>query len=205
MGMTRFQTETTSEAQRISLAGSVLVASPDVGIAGMEESVVLVLEHTKSHAVGILLNRTIDFDSSSIWNFLLGDADGVDLESVEERTHINFGGPQGGPLLAIHDNKELADGGNNLGVYLAAQTESIKQLVTLPSQTCRLFVGCASWGPNELEQQIIDGRWHVMAAIPQLVFDEEPRMWHRAVRAIGNEVIFRATGLLVPPGTAETN
>jgi putative transcriptional regulator len=89
----------------------------------------------------------------------------------------------------------LAEGGNEFGIYLAAQAEHLKQLVTASQNPFRLYVGHTSWGPTELEQQIVNGDWHVLPAVPELVFDDESTMWHRAVRTIGNNVLESITGL----------
>lgn len=180
------------EVSRISLAGTVLVAAPHLTDAVFGRSVCIVVEHTKEQAVGIVLNKRLEIDSSPFWNFIL---DGAAVESITSDAHINFGGPTSGPIVAIHQDKTLAEGGNEFGIYLAAQAEHLKQLVTASQNPFRLYIGHTSWGPTELEQQIVNGDWHVLPAVPELVFDDESTMWHRAVRTIGNNVLESITGL----------
>jgi putative transcriptional regulator len=180
------------EVPRISLAGTVLVAAPQWTDSVYGRSVCIVVEHSAKQAIGIVLNKRLEIDISPIWNFI---SDGASHEMAISTPHINFGGPQSGPIVAIHQDKMLAEGGNEFGVYLAAQADHLKQLFTASQNPFRLYIGHALWGPHELEQQIVDGAWHVLPAVPELVFDDEATMWHRAVRTIGNNVLESITGL----------
>jgi putative transcriptional regulator len=180
---------------RISLAGFALVASPGLADSVFGNSVCIVVEHSKERAIGIVLNKPLEIDASPIWEQILEGS-----KSAGASAHVNFGGPQSGPVLAIHDVKDLAEGGNQLGVYLAAQQEHLKALTESQNGRYRLFIGHAVWGPSELEQQIVEGVWHVLPAIPELVFDEEGSMWLKAIRTVGNRLVEEITGASYPNG-----
>lgn len=180
--------ETSETTHSVSLAGCVVVASPGMQPGLFERSVCIILEHTAERTVGLLLNKRLDADIAPIWEHIFqGDED--EISEPKSLDHINFGGPTSGPIVAIHRERELAEGGNELGVYLAAETDHLKSLAMQDGLDYRLFVGHAVWEPAELEKQIVDGHWHLLPAIPELVFNDESSMWSRAIRTVGNEIV----------------
>ena len=176
---------------RISLAGYLLVASPGIKDPVFERSVCIIVEHTKERTIGIMLNRPLAIDTSALWEQLLEGA----AKPANAVSHLNFGGPQNGPVLAIHDNEHLAEGGNSQGVYLSAQTETLKKLAQVTPEHCRLFIGHAVWSFLQLETEVVDGQWHVLPAIPELVFSDENTMWTRSIQVVGNNILQSAQGV----------
>ena len=179
------------EIPRVCLAGYLTVAAPSVQDPVFARSVCIIVEHNLERTVGILLNRPLEIDTDPLWEQLLEGA----VKPANAVSHLNFGGPQNGPVLAIHDNKHLAEGGNDQGVYLSAQTETLKKLAQMNPDHCRLFIGHAIWQPSQLEQEIVNGDWHVVPAIPELVFADEITMWSRGIQAVGNGIILSANGV----------
>lgn len=179
------------ENPRISLAGRLLIAAPCVQDPVFCRSVCIVVEHSTEQTIGIMLNRRLAVDSNAFLEQLLDGA-----ESTESSiSYVNFGGPQNGPVLAIHDNQQLAEGGNSQGVYLSAQTDTLKKLAITTPEHCRLFVGHAVWQVSQLETEIINGDWHILPAVPELVFADEHIMWARGIQTVGNDIVQAATGL----------
>ena len=176
---------------RISLAGCVLVAAPSIEDPVFARSVCIVVEHSQTQTIGIMLNRRLVMDTKSLWEELLDGA----TRPPNAVAYVNFGGPQNGPVLAIHDNQKLAEGGNSQGVYLSAQSDTLKKLAQSTPEHCRLFIGHALWQVSQLETEIINGDWHVMPAVPELVFADEHTMWARGIQVVGNGIIQAATGL----------
>jgi len=189
---------TPDESRRISLAGYLLVAAPGIQDSVFSRSVCIIVEHSEAQTIGIMLNRRLAMDTNALWEQLLeGEAKPSNIDS-----HVNFGGPQNGPVLAIHDNQLLAEGGNSQGVYLSAQSETLKKLALATPEHCRLFIGHAVWKVSQLETEIINGDWHILPAVPELVFADEYTMWARGIQAVGNGIIQAATGvsrLMVQP------
>ena len=176
---------------RISLAGCVLVASPCIQDPVFARSVCIVVEHSVKQTIGIMLNRRLAMDTESFWEQLLDGA----TKPINAVSYVNFGGPQNGPVLAIHDNQHLAEGGNSQGVYLSSQSDTLKKLAQSTPEHCRLFIGHALWQVSQLETEIVNGDWHVLPAVPELVFADEQTMWAQGIRAVGNGIIQAATGL----------
>ena len=179
------------ENPRISLAGSLLIAAPGIQDPVFARSVCIVVEHSTEQTIGIMLNRRLAVDSGTLLEQLLDGASSTESTI----SYVNFGGPQNGPVLAIHDNQQLAEGGNSQGVYLSAQSDTLKKLAQTTPEHCRLFVGHAVWQVSQLETEIINGDWHILPAVPELVFADEHTMWARGIQVVGTGIIQAATGL----------
>lgn len=178
-------------APRISLAGYLMVAAPGVQDPVFARSVCIIVENSAERTIGIMLNRPLAIDTSSLLEQLLEGA----AKPQNAVSHINFGGPQNGPVLAIHDNELLAEGGNSQGIYLSAQTETLRKIAQVTPDHCRLFIGHAVWQVSQLETEIVNGDWHVLPAIPELVFSDENSMWTKGIQTVGNGIIRSATGI----------
>jgi putative transcriptional regulator len=179
------------EFQRISLAGSLLVAAPGIQDPVFARSVCIIVEHTKTQTIGIMLNRRLEMDSAPLLEQLLEGA----ARPANSVAYVNFGGPQSGPVLAIHDDQKLAEGGNSQGIYLSAQSDLLKKIAKTTPNHCRLYIGHAVWQVSQLETEIINGDWHVLPAVPELVFADEHRMWSLGIQTVGNSIIQSVTGL----------
>lgn len=182
---------TQDESPRISLAGYLLVAAPGIQDPVFARSVCIVVEHSAEQTIGIMLNRRLVMDTALLWDQLLEGS----TKPANAVSYVNFGGPQSGPVLAIHDNQQLAEGGNSQGIYLSAQSDTLKKLAQTTPNHCRLYVGHAVWRVAQLETEIINGDWHVMPAIPELVFADEHTMWAKGIQAVGNGIVQAATGV----------
>ena len=166
------------------------MASPAMHQGVFEQAVFLVLEHSDEKAVGIVLNKPMQLSFASF----LSQVD-PDLSSKAFGKLLHFGGPESGPILAVHDVAEFAEGGNQLGIYLSAQVDHLRQLTESKTSQLKLYAGSLSWGPTELDRQVVSGDWHVLPAVPQIVFDDESCMWRNAMRSIANQIYSGATGI----------
>lgn len=167
------------------LTGCVLASSPSFSDPDLDHSVCLIIEQNDEVTVGVFLNRPIMVDPKPFWNLLMDEG------TIEAKSggHFNFGGPNNGPILAIHSNSELAEGGNDQGVYLSAQAEILKKLAVVESEHLRWVIGNATWEKGELEREIIEGRWVVVPTAPSLVFADEKEMWSQAMKIHGKELL----------------
>lgn len=181
-----------SKPERVSLAGCLLAAHLDVTEELFSKGVCLIVEHTEDATVGIMLNRPLAIDPSPVWRSLFLGEPTVEMGQA---VHFNFGGPKNGPIVAIHSDSTLAEGGNSEGVYVSAQVETLQKLAATAPEHLRWFIGHAIWKKSELEQEIVDGKWYVVPAIPQIVFAPESQMWPEAVRFVSNSVIASFSGV----------
>lgn len=169
----------------MALAGHLLVASPQFEHDMFARSVCLILEHDAKHTIGVLLNRPFSLDVKPLWDQL---TQGLS-QTASPPAYLHFGGPNSGPVVAIHNRPNLAEGGNGDGLYLAAQVENLKQLALVPPQNYRLFVGHAVWKGGELEQEIESGLWFPLIASSDLVFVDDYDMWREGLRRVGSQMI----------------
>jgi putative transcriptional regulator len=185
------KTKSNEPAKRVSLAGCLLAARPNLQDPLFAQSVCLILEQSDEGTVGVVLNRRMLVDPKPMLSFLL---DGTDTP-VPTEPHFNFGGPNNGPILAIHNDSTLAEGGNENGVYLSAQVETLKKLVLLSPEHLRWYIGHATWAKSQLEKEIVAGDWYVIPAIPQIVFAEESQMWPQSIEWYGRSIVATFPGV----------
>ncbi len=174
----------------LSFAGNLLVASPKLADPLFGRAVCLMMQQTPEAVAGVVLNRPVVSDVEPIWKQLTAGSS----KTAEPPRHLHCGGPVSGPIVAVHDQETLADIGNGQGIYVAAQVETLKQLVYVAPEHYRLFVGHSMWTPSQLEQEIAQGLWYVLPATPELVFASVDEMWGRSMRRVGNLVMQYVTG-----------
>lgn len=181
--------------------GCILVASPTWSSQMYGRSVCLLVHHGKEGSVGVFLNRSFPETPAELWKHLAGEkaADG-------SQPRLHFGGPMSGPVIAVHDQPDLAEYTSVDGVYMAAQLENLQRLVQSQEEAeVRIIIGQATWKPGELEAELRDGKWLPMPVSPQLVFSSEDEMWSRAIRQIGNHFVASITGASGQPASVLLN
>lgn len=172
-----FMAETLATARHVAagqnwgvdyLAGSLLVAMPDLTDPNFARSVVLVLEHDDAGAVGVVLNRPTEISPSDElpeWVPLLATPDVVFL---------------GGPV----------DPDAAVGLSGAPEDDDVSgvQLVDLTAEPgeltgpIRVFAGYAGWGPQQLEMELAQGGWLIAGAEREDVFTDDPSdLWRRVI------------------------
>jgi putative transcriptional regulator len=181
--------------------GCLLVASPSWNSDLHSRSVCLLVQHGSEGSVGIFLNRSLQDVGPDLWKHLAGD------KPVSQSCRsVHFGGPQSGPVLAIHNRADLAEYTTADGVYLAAQLDHLQQLVQIADNSeVRIIIGQSAWQPGELDEELRAGKWIPMPISPQLVFASEDEMWGRAIRQIGNQYIAAITGAHYHPASSILN
>jgi putative transcriptional regulator len=184
-----------------SLTGHIIVASPQLRDPLLAQSVCLIVEQSQHGIAGIVLNRPFLSNVQALWGQLTADIE--DAGPAPEFLH--FGGPLPGPVVAIHDRADLADAGNEFGVFLAAESEKLKQLSTVGAEHYRLLIGHVGWKTAKLLQQIRRGDWYVLSAKSELVFSSDDEMWDKAIKTHGGDVVREFTGLKSLPKSALLN
>lgn len=181
--------------------GCILVASPNWSSEMYGRSVCLLVHHGKEGSVGVFLNRSIAEPPAELWKHLAGEN-----ATARSQRRLHFGGPMSGPVIALHNLPELAEYTPVDGVYVAAQLESLQQLIqSQDAVEVRIIVGQATWRPGELENELRDGKWLPISATPQLVFCSEDEMWTRALRQIGNHFVVAISGASGQPASLLLN
>lgn len=184
---------------KLNLTGQLLVAAPHYDDAVFGRTVCLVVHHDAGGAVAIVLNRGFRKEAAGLWKHLSGG--GLELrEGV-----LHFGGPDSGPVVALHNCDELAEFEPAQGVYLAAQIDSLKALVAASAtekseSSCalKIIVGQADWKAGQLDAQFAEGKWYPLPVSPDLVFVDPCLMWPAALRRVGNQLVASMTDAVRP-------
>jgi putative transcriptional regulator len=180
--------------------GCILVASPSWRSEMYGRSVCLLVHHGKEGSVGVFLNRSFAESPAELWEHLAGRN-----ESAKAHRALHFGGPMSGPVIALHNQPELAEYTTVDGVYVAARLENLQRLVQSQEEEVRIIVGQATWKPGELDAELRDGKWLPIPVSPQLVFSSDDEMWARAMRQIGNHFVAAISGATGQPANVLLN
>ncbi len=189
----------------INLSGSLLVAAPDWQDKVFAQTVCLVVHHSSQRAIGVVLNRHLPVPAKQLLQKLAGESSGE--QTLPAGAAIHFGGPQAGPVVAMHNRQELAEFTSAEGVYLAAQIQNLQQLVASPTSDSqvKIIVGQADWAAGELDRQFTQGKWLPLPVSAGLVFADDSHMWRQAMLDIGDIIVTNMAGARVCPPDILTN
>lgn len=128
------------EGEAPSLSGDLLVAVPGLDDPYFADTVIYLLAHDESGALGVVLNqpRVVSDDRYTVYE----------------------GGPVAlGRVLALHDQPNR---GAEIepGVYVAAEGGIVQEILQGQARG-RVFIGYAGWGPGQLERELAEGAWRV--------------------------------------------
>jgi len=169
----------------MSHRGRLLIATPVIGDANFDRTVVLLLEHTDDGALGLVLNRPTDVavvDPLPEWNGLAAQPSVVFVGGpVEQNAAIGLGraglhppGDGWSPVLDRIGTLDLSRDPADLGL-------DIEQV--------RVFAGYAGWGPGQLEGELTVDAWIVCDAESGDVLGDEPdTLWSRVLRRQGGDL-----------------
>jgi len=165
-----------------SLAGQLLIASPEIGDPRFDHAVILMVRHDKEGAFGINVNRPIEHRSL---DDLLREMDERDT-GIDGSIRVFAGGPvEPGIGFVVHS----AD-------YHRAETLDIDGRVAMTSSRETLHdighhkgplkflvaFGYAGWGPGQLENELAQHGWFTSPEDSQLTFDDNrARVWETAM------------------------
>lgn len=161
-----------------TLEGQFLVAMPDMADERFAESVILLVGHGTEGAMGLVVNYAMpNLRLADILDELdLGDPDAIiRLPASIRQQAVMRGGPvERGRGFVLHSAEYRS--GNTYpvtdGIYLTATLDILKAMAFGPSPKASLFVlGCSSWGPGQLEDEIAQNGWLTAPFDKGLVFD----------------------------------
>ncbi|HBH52121.1 MAG TPA: YqgE/AlgH family protein [Planctomycetaceae bacterium] len=165
-----------------SLRSHLLIAGRRLRDPNFYQSVVLILEHNTEGAMGVVLNsptRTTVVEALESY------------ANLEDRGDLIF---KGGPvetqaLFVLHGLSDLSTGDNEVlsGLFLGAGPDDFRNILNRLSGESnkarfRMFLGCAGWGPRQLEGELRRKDWMVIPARPDHVFPNDVySLWDDAV------------------------
>ena len=167
-----------------SLQGQLLVSSPLLNDPNFRRTVVLMTHHDEEGAMGLVLSRPSDV--------LVADAvpELAVLPGATERVYV--GGPvqpEAVVVLVEHeDEPESAIVGNVAFMLAESNVED------LDAVRARVFAGYSGWGPGQLESELDESAWIVVAAEPDDAFAADPdELWRTVLHRKGGKFALIAT------------
>jgi putative transcriptional regulator len=165
------------------ISGNFLIAVPGLDDPNFAHTVVLICEHTKEGAFGLVINKIL---MTSIAPLL----ESLGMEKKRFDLPVHYGGPvnpeQGHIIYSPYDKKydsliitrDLAMTASKDIIYdIASGTAPARLIFTL---------GFAGWGPSQLEEELMMGSWLVAPADFDVVFDTPVgERWRAAAGLIG--------------------
>jgi putative transcriptional regulator len=155
-----------------TIAGQFLVATPIISTPPFARSVVLMLEHDDSGAIGLVLNNPTDLLVSE---HIPGIADQL---SAPDKVFL------GGPVSS--DTAVTLGMGNGIEFLRPSALPGIgivdieTELDTV--EALRVFAGYSGWDPDQLEAEIQEGAWWVLFPDLHEIFTSDVEgMWERTV------------------------
>ena len=177
------------------LKGHFLMAIPGLPDPNFAQSVICMCEHNESGALGFIINKI---------HPLLTARELFDDLNIQYPNHINhmdihLGGPvQPSGVFILHGPPFNWQGcmkiTDNLGL---SNTRDIIEAIAMEEgpESFLVMLGCAGWGPFQLEQEINDNAWLSCPISEKILFKTEADMrWEQAMMLMGDES-GRTTGI----------
>ncbi|SDC17853.1 YqgE/AlgH family protein [Nocardioides lianchengensis] len=171
-------------------AGMLLVATPALVDPNFAATVVLILDADEEGALGVVLNRPSPVPVSEVlmpWD-----------EVASEPEVLFLGGPVGtdGALaLALLRADESPVGFRSIvGRLGLLDLDTPVELLGAGVEQLRIFAGYAGWGAGQLEGEIDEGSWYVVAAEAPDVFRYDPvDLWRDVLRRQPGDLAMHST------------
>jgi putative transcriptional regulator len=175
-----------------SLAGRLLVATPELEDPNFDHTVVYMIHHDASGAMGLVINRVVA--AGSLAELLHGLGIETDAETdpgVDIRIH------EGGPVerergFVLHSGEYQVEGTITVTdtVAMTSSLDVLRDIAAGKGPERSLFaLGYAGWAANQLEGEIAAGAWYTVEADDALLFDEQAETkWQRALDRHGIEL-----------------
>jgi putative transcriptional regulator len=165
------------EGMPLSLAGSLLVAHPNMLDPNFRRSVLFISAHdAKEGALGVILNRPLDKQVAD----LVSEAPPIGLADVP----VFLGGPVGKNQLmfAAFDWQK----GQGLTLNHNVDVDEAKELAINDPQSVRAFVGYAGWTAGQLEAEMKQKAWILQKPTKAALSAERlPKLWFDIMRGLG--------------------
>lgn len=169
--------------------GNLLIASAQIQDPRFYHAVVLILQHTKDGAFGIVINHKLATEKIAALLAAAGDDD----KSVDGTIPVFSGGPVQPELGFVvhsadyHTARTMAVDGK---VAMTASKETLKDIGHSKGPKKYFFAfGYAGWGAGQLEGEVARNDWFTATEDSALVFDDDrDTVWDKALARHGQDL-----------------
>jgi len=166
--------------------GQFIVAMPALNDPNFFQTVTCISEHNSDGAVGIVVNRV----HSGLSGKIIFDELKMDYMPEAENIKIHLGGPVHiGEIFILHGPPFEWESCLMVTPYLAmSNTRDILNAIAMGRgpESYIISLGCAGWGPGQLESEIKENAWLTCPVFEDVVFDiPVDARWNETVRKMG--------------------
>ena len=169
-----------------SFKGQFLIAMPGLLDPNFDQTVTFLCEHNDQGALGIVLNRIhSSLSGKDIFKELeLEPSDGA------ENIPIHIGGPVNiNEIFVLHGPPFEWEGCFQINAAIAmSNTIDILSAVSEGNgpKSYIISLGCAGWGPGQLESEIMQNVWLTSSVLEEIIFDiPVEERWETALKRMG--------------------
>ena len=157
----------------MNLTGQLLVSMPSLEDERFFKTVIYMCAHSKEGAMGIIINKKIDYD---LYPDLLEQL-GIDKPLENKKLFIRYGGPvESGRGFVLHSDEITRQETLSIdkGIALTSTAEFFENLSKdRGPKNSILALGYAGWEPGQLEKEIHANSWMTLSTDASFIFDEE--------------------------------
>lgn len=156
---------------------------PQLADPNFDHSVILLCEHGKDGAFGLILNKPADQLASEVVRMTPSISGPSDLG-------LWIGGPvapERGWILVGDSPGDAESVQVSTGVFLSTAPSLLRRcLEAAPPPRTRFLTGCAGWSTGQLDAEVAASAWLISDVDAELVFDvPSSTLWEEAIRRIG--------------------
>jgi putative transcriptional regulator len=170
-----------------SLKNHILIAMSHMSDPYFGKSVILICEHSKEGAMGLIINRP--FQEPNLKKLFADIYSGND-DILKIVPKVYFGGPvmiERG--IVLHSTEHSIDGTLNISsdFSITSHKEILEDISEgIGPKQFKLYLGHAGWSAGQLEQEIERGDWLLQSTTHDFVFNvPEKYMWTQANKTFG--------------------
>ena len=164
------------------LAGELLVATAEMRDPRFAETVIYMVRHDGSGAMGLVLNRPLP----EVPLASLLDQMGLDSSGARGMIRLHSGGPVESLRVFVLHTSDYKSGGTipvKDGFSVSVEPDILEVIAAGKGPRRRLFaLGYAGWAPGQIEREIEAGAWVRASADEATLFDGDyDKKWARAL------------------------
>lgn len=170
-----------------SLTGQVLIATPTIDDDRFEKAVIYISAHTENTgAMGIVINRP----ALKMTFYEILEQLNISPNHIKQIPTVLLGGPEqlsrGFILHSTDYHSDLSLSINN-DISLTTSQDILRDLANDKGpKECLLALGCATWAPGQLEEELMSNVWLTAPATENLLFRIPfDQRWEHALSSIG--------------------
>ncbi|HEX9452990.1 MAG TPA: YqgE/AlgH family protein [Candidatus Binatia bacterium] len=169
-------------ADKTFLAGKLLIASPETKDPRFAESVIYMVKHDATGAMGLVINKPVA--TAPIDELLKGF--GLKEKNSKREIVVHYGGPVGTRQgFVLHSDEIVMENSSKFanGIAMTADAKMIEAIAGGKGPRQALFMlGYAGWAPHQLESELNLQSWIVIPGDRALIFgNNADKKWRQAI------------------------